>query len=155
MIINKINIDKLTKAFELVCPLYNEGLITEALIVGSVAKGTAKEDSDIDIYLINPKFNDSNTQLSIDVYDEYKLYSVDVPIEHYEEVFNMPVINIYKYLDKMRVEFIYGRNEEKGTMWHQLYKDEIFHFMYDYESDSIKKGGEYIEITEEMCDEVN
>ncbi len=26
--------------------------------------------------------------------------------------------------------------------------------MYDYESDSIKKDGEYIEITEELCDEI-
>lgn len=154
MIINKTNINKITKAFELICPMFKNKLIEQAFIVGSVAKGTAKEDSDIDIYLINPDFNDSDTHLNPEKYDEYKLYSVDVPIEHHKDAFNMPVINIYKYLEKLNVEFIYGRSEEKGTMWHQVYKDEIFHIMYDYDVDNTIRG-EHIEITKEMCDEVN
>ncbi len=154
MIINKTNINKITKAFELICPMFKENLIEEAFIVGSVAKGTAKEDSDIDVYLINSNFDDSNIQLNPEKYDEYKIYSVDVPEEHHKDVFNIPIINIYKYLEKLNVEFIYGRDDKKGSLWHQSYKDEVFHLMYDYESKSTITGNQYIEITKELCDEV-
>lgn len=41
---------------EFICQLYRDNLITDAYIIGSTAKGTAKKESDIDILLINPKF---------------------------------------------------------------------------------------------------
>jgi len=49
---------KIEKAIDLLCQLYNAEIITDAFIVGSVAQGTARKESDIDIYLINPLFQE-------------------------------------------------------------------------------------------------
>jgi predicted nucleotidyltransferase len=46
--------DKIEKSIEIICPLYREKLITDAYIIGSLAKGTMKKESDIDILIINP-----------------------------------------------------------------------------------------------------
>lgn len=140
MIINKINIDKITKAFELVCPLLKENLVTEAYIVGSVAKGTAKKDSDIDIYLINPIFKEYDTELKEDS-QEPNVRKIINLLKNYGVVFD---VSYYA--------------EHKETLYNfewQMYKNEVLHFMYDYESESIKKVGEYIEITEDLCNQIN
>lgn len=42
--------NKIEKAIDLICQLYKAEIITDAIIIGSVAKGTARKDSDIDIY---------------------------------------------------------------------------------------------------------
>lgn len=143
MIINKISIEKITKSFELVCPMLKEELITEAFIVGSVAKGTAKKESDIDIYLINPKFE-----------HQFNTHGIDLPpLHHIKDVY---IKKVTDKLKELNIEYNYISIEDKvmEEMWFWLYKGEMFHFMYDYESESIKKGGEYIEITEEFCNEV-
>lgn len=144
MKISETTINKITKTFELVCPMFKENLIEQAFIVGSVAKGNVKEDSDIDVYLINPLFE-----------YQFNTHQIDLPPSHHKDD-----IYIKKITDKLKdlnVEYHYISRETKimEEMWFWLYKDEIFHFMYDYESESIKKGGEYIEITKDLCDEVN
>ncbi len=131
MKINKINQDKIILAIELVCPMLKEKLITEAFIVGSVAKGTAKPESDIDIYLINPLFESHNVHT--------------LPDENYPNV-----KKFVDYLHKIGVKFKKSQLKGKAfVFYYQLYKGEQFHLMYDYESESIKKAGEYLEITEE------
>ncbi len=140
MIINKTNINKITKAFELICPMFKENLIEEAFIVGSVAKGTAREDSDIDIYLINSKFEKFYHSGLIDLQPGMKMDVSEYPkmIDYLIEISCEPKLIEYK-------------NEQK-IYW--IYKKEKFHILHDYESESIKKGGEYIEITKELCNEV-
>ena len=46
--------EKIEKSLELICSLYKNDLITDAYIVGSFVKGTARKESDIDIIIINP-----------------------------------------------------------------------------------------------------
>ena len=60
MINEHIIYDKLKIATDLICQLYNHNIITDALLFGSVAKGTATKESDIDIYLINSEFQDED-----------------------------------------------------------------------------------------------
>ena len=47
---------KIEKSVELICQLYKDNLITDAYIIGSTATWSAKKESDIDIVIINPKF---------------------------------------------------------------------------------------------------
>lgn len=152
MITNKTNIDKIVKAIELVCPILKEKLITEAYIVGSVAKGTAKETSDIDIYLINPDFKKQKDTHDIQLVPELLLEN--------EEEKNIYTNKIIDYLKSLGVEFKYLETKYKDFVWYQFYKDEQFHLMYDYESDTIKHTiinfiHEHIEITEELCNQIN
>jgi len=149
MKINKINQDKIILSIELVCPMLKKKLITEAFIVGSVAKGTAKPESDIDIYLINPDFK---KQLPGSKYDVQLVPSFSKNIEDNIEG-NIYTDKIVQLLIDNGVEFKWLLTKHRN-LWQCLYKNEIFHFMYDYESESIKKAGEYLEITEEICNEV-
>lgn len=142
MITNKITINKIVKTVELVCPMLKEKLVTEIYIVGSVAKGTAKEGSDIDVYLINPLFKYQDHQWQT-IIRPGLLTKKDIHIK-----------KIVSYLTSVGVEFEIIEMK-KGDHTYQLYEDEIFHFMYDYESESIKKAGEYIEITEELCNQIS
>jgi predicted nucleotidyltransferase len=149
MITNKITIDKIVKAVELVCPMLKQNLIFQAFIVGSVAKGTVKEDSDIDIYLVNPDFKKQRLG---------SRYGVELVPSFSENIEDDTEGNIYtdkivKLLINLEAKFKWLPSKH-GNLWQELYKNEIFHFMYDYESESIKKAGEYIEITEELCNEV-
>lgn len=48
--------ESILKAIEIICSIYSKRLIEDAYIIGSVAKGTATEESDIDIILINQEF---------------------------------------------------------------------------------------------------
>jgi len=131
MKINKINQDKIILAIELVCPILKEKLITEAFIVGSVAKGTAKPESDIDLifYHPNPKKNG----------DEVHMMDINKYLHN-----NTKIINKKEIKHGLLHDFNY-----------HLYKDELFHIMYyyGYDSNSIKTS-EYLEITEEICNEV-
>jgi len=139
MKINKINQDKILKAIELVCPLLKNDLIEEAYVVGSVAKGTAKVESDVDVYLINSKFEGYDTQL-------------------YSDSFRENVKKVIDHLKNRGIEFRKIETKKQNLIrnfYYQIYKNEIFHFMYDYESESVKDAGEYIEINDELCDEIN
>lgn len=64
---NKIICSKLEKTSELISLLYRKDLITDAYILGSVARGIVENKSDIDIFVINPKFEETCTQLFPDV----------------------------------------------------------------------------------------
>ncbi len=147
MITNKVTINKIVKSLELVCPIFKKNLITEAFIVGSAAKGNAREDSDIDIYLINLDFKKQKDTHNIQLVPEAMLEN-----ENEENIYTNKIVDC---LMNLGVQFKYLETKYKDFVWYQFYKDEQFHFMYDYESESIKKVGEYIEITEELCNEIN
>jgi hypothetical protein len=51
---NELVVTRIEKAIELICSLYTKDLITDAYIVGSLAKGTSRKESDIDILIVNP-----------------------------------------------------------------------------------------------------
>lgn len=128
---DKIIQDKIERSLEIICPLYGANLITDAYIIGSVAKGTVKKESDIDILIINPSFEVSLEQLD--------------PDEELE--------NIKKVVDKLKdmgVQFKIIEKEKEFIFkfWHQLYKDELFHIMpQKYFFDSLP----HIRITEDLC----
>lgn len=125
IIYNKLNI-----AVELICRLYKQDLITGAYIVGSTAKGTAKETSDIDVYVINPDF---------------KKQIISVGPEQKEE----SVKKLVDYLKTIGVEFklLPKRDIEH---WYQFYKGEAFHVMYSNEVGLIT-ASEYMKITRNYC----
>lgn len=129
----KIVYSKLEKTVELICLLYRQDLITEAYIVGSVARGVAKDTSDIDIFLINPKFEETNTQLFPDV-------------EHYN------IKKLIDYLKSINVKFEKLDIPIKETFgfYFQIYKDEIFHIMYSNNHESMESD-EYLKITKSYC----
>lgn len=128
---DKIIQDKIERSLEIICPLYRENIITDAYIIGSVAKGTAKRESDIDILMINPLFEAYLEELS--------------PDEELE--------NIKKLVDKLKdmgVQFklIVKEKEVIFNFWYQLYKDELFHIMPQrYFINSLS----HIRITEDLC----
>ena len=142
MIINPITINKIIKTFEFVCPLFKEELINEAYIVGSVAIGTAKKESDIDIVLYNPHF-------------EQEMECLNTNDEHTDKYLIKLINKLNEYIDKTvhKVEY---KLSFSNDFYYQLYKDELFHLMITNEKEYIiKKCGEYIEITKELCDEVD
>ena len=55
--------NKIEKSIEIICTLYKNQLITDGYIIGSVAKETAKKESDIDLVLVNPRFEFLITEL--------------------------------------------------------------------------------------------
>jgi len=128
---DKIIQDKIEISLEIICPLYRENIITDAYIIGSVAKGTAKRESDIDILVINPLFEAYLEELS--------------PDEELE--------NIKKLADKLKdigVQFklIAKEKEVIFNFWYQLYKDELFHIMPQrYFINSLS----HIRITKDIC----
>ena len=109
---------KLEKTVSLICRLYRNGIITDAYIVGSVARGTVARGtvgdmSDIDIFLINPEFEETNMQLFPDV-------------EHYN------IKKLIDYLKSINVKFekLDIPSKETFGFYFQIYKDETFHIMY-------------------------
>ena len=50
---DKILRTKIQKSLEIICLLYNNDLITDAYIVGSIVEGTATQYSDIDINTVD------------------------------------------------------------------------------------------------------
>lgn len=126
--------NKVQRAIELICPLYKEKLITDAFIIGSVARGTASEYSDIDIYIVNPEFKKQK-------------YSYDIQlIPGIEE--NIYTNKIIEHLEGFGVEFK-RLSIKNDILWLELYKDEIFHFLFTY--DPIHVHPENIRITKDLC----
>ena len=104
--------EKIEKSIELICPICRKGIIDDAYIVGSVAKGTAKRESDIDIVIISD------------------LEDVDLDPN------NIYATKIVKALKDIGVEFKYitthkyqEEGEEGFAFWYQLYKSELFHIL--------------------------
>lgn len=122
---------KIEKSVELLCSLYRDNLITDAYIIGSVAKGTAKKESDIDILIINPDF---------------ELYLESLSPDENQE-------NLKKIVDKLKnigVQFKLIKKETFVTFefWFQLYNGEIFHIMpQKYFFNSLP----HIQIPRDMC----
>lgn len=127
---DQITYNKLEIATELICRLYKQDLITDAYIVGSVIRGTAKETSDIDVYVINPKF---------------KKHIISIGPEQKEE----SVKKLVDYLKTIGIEFklLPKRDIEH---WYQFYKGEHFHMMYSNEVGMIT-ASEYMKITRTYC----
>ena len=131
MVNERIIYHKLEIATDLICQLYNQNIITDAIIFGSVAKGTATEESDIDIYLIHPEFQDEDN-LHI---DKILLESVLKSQFYSEEQRNTileywkPTFDLIKKLKDIGIEFKDISRKELGTFTYQLYKGELFHLL--------------------------
>ncbi len=130
---DKIIYSKLEKTVEFLCLLYKQDIITDAYIVGSIARGTAKYESDIDIFLINPKFEEMNVQLFPDI--EYP-----------------NIKKLVYYLKSIGVKFEKLDIPTKATFgsYFQIYKGDIFHIMYGNKYGQIESN-EYLKITKAYC----
>jgi len=130
---NKIIDSKLEKTTELISLLYRQDLITDAYILGSVARRTANNTSDIDVFVINPNFEEANTQLFPDV-------------EHFN------IKKVVDYLKSINVKFekLDVPTKEIFGIYFQIYKDEIFHIMYGNKFELIESD-EYLKITRSYC----
>ena len=132
--------NKIEKAIDLICQLYKTDIITDAIIIGSVAKGTARKDSDIDIYIVNPDFLNaadlppSRTILPYSPSEE----------EEKTELLSEQIVDILKNIG---VEFKELRIKE-FPLWYQLYRGELFHLMT---RDRVNPFMEGIEITRDLC----
>lgn len=138
--LDKIICNKLEKTTELISLLYRQNLITDAYILGSVARETARNKSDIDIFVINPEFEEANAQLFPNV-------------EHFN------IKKVTDYLKSINVKFEkldiptkYITTKDKFGFYFQIYKDEIFHIMYGNKFGSIESN-EYMKITRSYCNE--
>lgn len=120
----KLTKGKIEKSLEIICPLYRENLITEAYIVGSVATGNAREESDIDIIIINPDFIWGHAYISPLPIEE----SIISLLSEKEKRRESLTLKIIKKLNDIGVEF--KAISRKGDLfWYQLYKGELFHMI--------------------------
>lgn len=133
--------EKIEKTVDLICRLYSHNIITGAIIFGSVAKGTATKDSDIDIYLIHPQFQDAD--MLIPMSPKHTETLPKIILVRWESIFNL--INI---LQEIGVEFKELSRKGLKTSSYQLYKGELFHLMT---RDRINPFMEGIEISKEIC----
>ena len=131
---------KIEKAVDLVCQLYKADIITSAFIVGSIAKGTARKESDIDIILINPNFINAADLPPLRTILPYR------PSEKEEktELLRSQIVDILKNIG---VEFKELHTKDI-PLWYQLYGGELFHIMT---RDRINPFIEEIEITRDLC----
>lgn len=117
---------KIERSLELICPLYKDSLITDAYIIGSVATGTARKESDIDIIIINPDFimdaADLPPFLPLPIGEDINSLSEK---EKRRESLRKQIV---KKLNDIGVEFklIYRKED---FLWYQLYKGDIFHLL--------------------------
>jgi predicted nucleotidyltransferase len=137
---DEIVVLRIEKAIEIICPLYIKNLITDAYIVGSLAKGTSRKESDIDILIINPIL----------------LSAADIPPtptvlpysqSEEEKIVETLQLNITNTLQSIGVEFkeMYLKDI---MLWYQLYKGEIFHIMTRKYFPGLTP---HIQITRDMC----
>ncbi len=109
---NKIIKGKIEKSFEIINILYKNNLITDAYILGSVAKGTADQYSYIEINIINPLFEIQNLS------DLRPIIDTESP--NIESVINqLKEIGIkFKIIKIKDLEF-----------WYQIHRNELFHIL--------------------------
>ncbi len=135
--------EKIEKALDIICPLYNANLIIQAFIVGSVAKGTARKDSDIDIIIVNPMLHNAA--------DLPPTITLPYSPSKEEEMIELLRSQIVDILISIGVEFreIYRKESQ---LWHQFYNGEIFHIMTRKDIKYlINDFKDYIEITRDLC----
>jgi len=135
---------KIQKVVDFICPLYREDLISGAFIVGSVAKGTARKESDIDIIIVNPILHNAADLPPIPTVLPY------TPSEE-EDMTELLRSQIVDVLKSFGVEFkeIYKKDM---SLWHQFYNGEIFHVMTRKDIKYLMHDfKEYIEITMDLC----
>lgn len=120
--------EKIETAIDLVCQLYGYNIITDAYIFGSVSKGTAKKESDIDIYLINPSFH------------------------NIDDILRSPLSNfdLILILENIGIQFTEISRKGSEPTTYQLYKGELFHLVT---RDRINPFMEGIEINKYLCQE--
>lgn len=118
--------EKIESAIDLICQLYGYNIITNAYIFGSLSKGTATKESDIDIYLINPVFH------------------------NIDNIFRSPLSNfeLIIILENIGIEFIDISRKGLEATTYQLYKGELFHLLT---RDRINPFMEGIELKKDMC----
>jgi predicted nucleotidyltransferase len=137
---DEIVIIRIEKSIELICHLYRHGLITDAYIVGSLAKGTSRKESDIDIIIINPILLSASDIPPIPTILPYSQ-------SEEEKLVELLQLSITGVLQDIGVEFkeMYLKDIK---LWYQLYKEEIFHIMT---SNYFKGLTPYIQITRDLC----
>ena len=141
---DKATKEKIEKSIDLICPLYENDLITDAFIVGSVAKGTARPESDIDIILVNPIMHDAADLPPLPIVLPYTQ-------SREEEQLELLRLLIANTLKDIGVEF--KEIELKDIiLWYQLYKGEIFHIMTRRSRKDVTPDS--IEIKRDMCKRV-
>lgn len=134
---------KIEKTIDLVCKLYKHNIITDAIITGSVAKGTARKESDIDIYIINLSFTET-----ADIPPETFIYQF---LKKEEIKKFRSDIELAKTLKDIGVEF--KQIERKGEVfWYQLYKGELFHLMTRKMINPFMEG---MKVTKDLCPDQN
>ncbi len=103
---------KIEKSFEIINILYKNNLITDAYIIGSVARGTANQYSDIDINIVNTLF-------------EIKDISILSPIALKESPNIKMVIDQLKEIG-IKFKIIKIKDLE---FWYQIHRNELFHII--------------------------
>lgn len=134
---------KIEKTLDIICPLYKEKLITEAYIVGSVAKGTATKESDIDIIIINPILPRAADLPPLPIVLPYSPSKEEDKIESLR-------LTITGVLENIGVKFKEISIKE-FPLWYQFYKGEIFHIMTRPNTKDIDMK-ESINMTRDLCD---
>lgn len=131
---------RIEKAIELICPLYENNLITDAYIVGSLAKGTSRKESDIDILIVNPILLSAADMPPTPTVLPYSQSEEEKIVEDLQ-------LRITDTLQDIGVEFK-EMSLKDMMLWYQLYKGEIFHIMTRKDFPGLTS---HIQITRDMC----
>ena len=137
--------NKIEKSMDIICRLFNKNQITDAYIVGSVAKEDIKKESDIDIIIINPSLNPT-FPISADLPPFESLSSKPNENEKKAEELRMKIVDTLK--DDIGMEFKELSRKEGISFWYQTYKGDTFHIMTTRDKEFIKDG---IKINKHLC----
>ena len=140
---------KIQKAIELICQLYKDELITDAYIVGSVANGSARKESDIDILLIHPSFEERSELGPENVESITKSQYLNEEEKRKFIKRLMMNINLSNKLIEIGAEFKQLTLKD-AEFWYQLYNDELFHIMTIPYVGTLEEEP-HIEITKDLC----
>jgi hypothetical protein len=149
---DEIIVEKIKKTVDLICQLYSYDIITDAILFGSVARGAARRESDIDIYLINPSF-EPYANIHPDILPENNQF----PTEDQRYNYNLIMKSNFRFvriLQSIGVKFRYSLRKDKKS-YYQLYNGELFHMLLRDDTVDINPRimEESIEITRDMwCD---